>query len=143
MRKVFSVAMMAAMVGLVGMTRDASATATVTLVWGACGGGAGGCAGVGSSTLTVNPAGGQTLRLDIFLTHNEATGINGHVFSLNFDTDLLNELNLTGGMPPTEWSGTDTNPGPGTTDLYSPFTAGLGGTDESTAALAGRLNSYD
>jgi hypothetical protein len=142
MRKVFSVAMMAALVGLVGMTRDASATATVTLVWGACGGGPGGCVGVGSSAITVNPGGGQTLRLDIFLTHDEVVGVDAHVFSLNFDTDLGNELNLTGGMPPVEWAGTDTHPG-GATELYGPFTAGLGGTVESSGAIAGRLNSYD
>jgi hypothetical protein len=143
MRKVFSVAMMAAMVGLVGMSRDASATATVTLVWGACGGGAGGCLGVGTSTLTVAPAGGQTLRLDIFLTHDEVIGIDAHVFSLNFDTDGLNELNLTAGMAPVEWAGTDTHPG-NATELYGPFTAGLAGTVESgTVSPAGRINSYD
>ena len=142
MRKVFSVAMMAAMVGLVGMTRDASATATVTLIWGACGGGAGGCVGVGTSTLTVAPAGGQTVRLDIFLTHDETAGLNGHVFSLNFDTDLGNELNFTGGMAPVEWAGSDANPGP-LTDNYGPLTGGLGGTDESSGVLAGRINNYD
>ena len=43
MRKVFSVALMAAMVCLVGMTKDASATITVTLEWGACAGGTGSC----------------------------------------------------------------------------------------------------
>jgi hypothetical protein len=142
MRKVFSVAMMAAMVCLVGMSRDASATATVTLVWGACGGGAGGCLGTGTSTLTVAPGGGQTVRLDIFLQHNEVTGMNANVFSLNFDTDLGNELNFTAGMPPVEWLGTDTNPGPGN-DAYVPFTAGTGGTFESLGASAGRINSYD
>jgi hypothetical protein len=143
MRKVFSVAMMAAMVGLVGMTRDASATATVTLIWGACGGGTGGCVGTGTSTLTVNSGGGQTLRLDIFLTHDEAVTIDAHVFSLNFDTDLLNELNFTGGMPPVEWAGTDTNPSPNITELYGPFTAGHQGTDESSFATAGRINSLE
>jgi hypothetical protein len=142
MRKVFSVAMMAAMVCLVGMSRDASATGTVTMEWGACGGGAGGCLGVGTSTLTVAAGGGQTVRLDIFLQHDEVTGLNGHVFSLNFDTDLGNELNFTGGMPPVEWAGTDAHPGPAV-ELYNPFTAGLGGTVESSGVVAGRLNSYD
>ena len=43
----------------------------------------------------MNPGGGQTLRLDIFLTHDDVrTGSAAHGFSLNFDTDLLNELNL-------------------------------------------------
>jgi hypothetical protein len=124
------------------MTRDASATATVTLIWGACGGGAGGCVGVGSSDITVDPGGGQTLRLDIFLTHDEAVTIDAHVFSINFDTDLGNELNFTGGMPPVEWAGTDTHPG-NINELYGPFTAGHQGTDESTGALAGRINSLE
>ena len=64
------------------------------------------------------------------------------MFSLNFDTDLGNELNLTGGMPPVEWTGTDTNPGP-ITDNYGPLAAGLGGTVESTGSVAGRINSFD
>src|SRR5262245_62065974 len=124
MRKVFSVAMMVAMLGLVGMTRDASATATVTLLWGAA---TGGTLGVGTNSVTVTPGGGQTLRLDIYLTHDEVTGMNAHTFSINFDTDLGNELNFTGGMAPVEWSGTDTNPGP-LAEVYGPFTAGLEGT---------------
>ena len=139
MRKVFSVAMMVAMVGLVGMTRDASATATVTLVWGA---GTAGTLGLGTNSVTVAAGGGQTLRLDIFLTHDETTGMNAHTFSLNFDTDLGNELNFTGGMAPVEWAGTDTNPGP-LSEVYGPFTAGLEGTVESSGGSAGRINSYD
>jgi hypothetical protein len=139
MRKVFSVAMMAAMIGLVGMTRDASATATVTLIWGA---GTAGTLGLGSSSVTVAAGGGQTLRLDIYLTHDEATGLNAHTFSVNFDTDLGNELNFTAGMAPVEWAGTDTNPGP-LTEVYGPFTAGTEGTVESSGALVGRINSYD
>jgi hypothetical protein len=128
--------------GMLGAAGDAGATATITLEWGDCGGGSGGCAGVGTSTLTVDWGGGQTLRLDIFLTHDEVLGLGAHVFSLNFDTDLGNELNLTGGMSPLEWAGTDTHPGPAT-ELYGPFTAGLGGTRESTGLVAGRLNSFD
>jgi len=98
--------------------------------------------GVGTSTLTLLPGGGQTLRLDVFLTHDEVSGLTAHVFSLNFDTDLRNELNFTGGMPPVEWAGSDANPGP-TTDNYGPLTAGLGGTVESSGVFARRINSYD
>jgi hypothetical protein len=77
------------------------------------------------------------------MTHNETSGLNGHVFSINFDTDLGNELNLTGGMPPVEWTGTDANPGP-ILDNYGPLTAGLGGTVESeTGGPAGRVNNFD
>jgi hypothetical protein len=154
MRKVFSVAMMAAALCLVGMTRDASATATITLIWGACGGGAGGCVGVGSSTLTVAAGGGQTLRLDIFMTHNESVtglgtsedgdppGIVAHSFSVNFDTDLGNELNFTAGMAPVEWAGSDVNPGPLNT-IYGPNIAGVDSTLDSTGANAGRINAFE
>jgi hypothetical protein len=139
MRKVFSVAMMAAMVSVVGISRDASATATVTLIWGACTGV--GCAGVGTSTLTVGAGGGQSVRLDVYMSHDEPTGINGHAFSINFDTDLGDELDFRG-TAATEWTGTDTNPGPGT-DSYVPFTGGTQGTVESTGAVAGRVNSFE
>jgi hypothetical protein len=142
MRKVFSVAMMAAMLSLVGISRDASATATVTLIWGA---GSAGTLGLGSGTVTVAPGGGQTLRLDIYLTHSEVSGLGGHAFSLNFDTDLGNELNLLGGaMAPAEWLGTDTNPGP-PSDNYGPIglLPGPEGTVESSGAVAGRVNSYE
>jgi hypothetical protein len=125
------------------MSRDASAAGTITLVWGACGGGAGGCLGVGTNTLTVNPAGGQTLRLDIFLQHDEVTGLNAHTFSLNFDTDGLNELNL-GPMATVEWAGTDTHPSPSLSEVYGPFTGGVEGSVESgTISPTGRINSFD
>jgi hypothetical protein len=141
-RKAFSVAMMASMVCLAGVAPDASATATVTLEWGACGGGSGCVSGTGTSDITVNPGGGQTLRLDIFLQHNEATGMNAHVFSLNFDTDLQNELNLNPGMAPVEWAGTDAHPGP-ISEVYGPFTAGTEGNLDSTESVAGRINSFE
>jgi hypothetical protein len=137
-----ALAAIAGFLGLLGGAGDARATATITLEWGACGGGAGGCFGVGTNSLTVNHGGGQTLRLDVFLTHDEVTGLAGHVFSLNFDTDLGNELNLTPGMAPVEWSGSDTNPGP-TSEIYGPVTAGTQGTVESTGAVAGRINSFE
>jgi hypothetical protein len=137
-----SLAGMAGMASLMGAASDAAATATITLDWGACGGGSGGCIGVGTSTLTVNPAGGQTLRLDVFLTHDEVTGMQAHTFSLNFDTDFQDELNF-GPMATVEWAGTDTHPSPNITELYGPFTAGTEGTRESTFAVAGRVNSFD
>ena len=124
-------------------TGDASATATITLIWGACGGGAGCSGGIGTQAILPLPGGGQTLRLDIFLTHDEPTGLNAHTFSINFDTDLGNELNFTAGMAPVEWSGTDTHPG-GAVEVYGPFTGGTEGTVESTTGgVAGRINSFD
>jgi len=137
MRKVFSLALVAAMLCMVGMTKDASATVTFTLEWGACN-----LACTGLTTNSVNVAGtpGQTLRLDVFLTHNEPTGVSIDFFSLNFDTDLLNELNI-GAMPPVNWGGTDVDPG-AAVSLYS-----AGGipsiAPESSLGVAGRINTFD
>jgi hypothetical protein len=136
MRKVFSVALMAAMVCLVGMTKDASATITVTLEWGACSA----CTGLGTDTLLVAPGGGQTLRLDIFMSHDVAAGFESHSFSLNFDTALDNELNL-GPMTTIEWGGSDVDPGPNTSS-YSALSTGVS-TLDSTGANAGRANSFE
>jgi hypothetical protein len=143
MRKVFSVALMAAVVCLIGMTRDASATVTITLVWETCAGGVS-CTGVGTNTLVVDGAGGQTARLGIYLTHDEVDGIKGHSVSLAFDTDLANELNVTTGtMATNEWSGTDVDAGLGGA-TYSPLLGGLSGITESgTGGPAGRLNSFE
>jgi hypothetical protein len=150
MRKVLSIAMMAAMLGLVGMTREAGATITISLEWSNCGGGTGGCTATGGNTITVNAGGGQTLRLDVYLQHDlpGPTGtppvdpynyLESHTFSLDFDVSE-NELNL-GPMAQTEWSGFDTDPGPGTA-TYGPFTSGLTST-ESTGSNTGRINNFE
>jgi len=141
MRKVFSVALMAAMLGMVGMTKDAGATITIALEWAACGGGTG-CVGFvsGSTAATVNPGGGQTLTLNIFLSHNAPGGMSGHGFSVNFDTDLLNELNV-GAMNAVEWIGTDNDPSPSVAS-YGPISSGtIPATPESTTGgVSGRIN---
>jgi hypothetical protein len=143
MRKTLSIALMAAMVCLVGMTGDANATVTISLVWEDCTGGGGCVSGVGTSSLLVNPGGGQTARLGIYLTLDEVDGIKGHSVSLAFDTDLANELNVTAGtMATNEWTGTDVDGGQGSA-LYTPITGGLSGITESSGAAAGRLNSYE
>jgi hypothetical protein len=141
MRKVFSVALMAAMVCLVGLTKDAAAAITITLEWGACGGGTGGCTALGGDTITVNAGGGQTLRLDVFLQHDLSAGFESHSFSLNFDTALDNELNL-GPMASVEWGGTDVNPSPSNSFPYSALSTGVT-TLDSTGGNAGRINSYE
>jgi PEP-CTERM motif len=138
MRKVFSVALMAAMVCLVGMTKDASATVTITLEWGACGGGTGGCTALGGNSITVNPGGGQTLRLDVYMSHDLAQGFAIHSLSLNFDTDL----NL-GPMASVEWGGTDVNPNPAVSDAYSPLSTGVTVAESPGPGGPGRINSYE
>jgi hypothetical protein len=151
MRKVFSVALMAAVVGLFGgVAKDASAAVTIVLSWTACGGGTGGCTATGNPAgtilvdeITVNPGGGQTLRLDIFLENSE--DMFAHGISLMFDTDLLNELNLSTPAP-AEWAGTDVNPGPGVS-TYGPTapaaSTAVQGTVESTGGVAGRVNWFE
>jgi PEP-CTERM motif len=131
---------LAALLSLIGITRDAAATVTIDLEWSACGGGNGGCTATGTDIITVNPGGGQTLRLDVYLSHDLTQGIFAQSFSLNFDTQLQNELNL-GPMAQTEWIGTDLNPGPNVL-MYLPYTAGLT-TLESTGSTAGRINSFE
>jgi len=133
-----------------GTTTDAGATVTISLSWGACGGGAGGCSAVGAGDgsslvdlISVGPGSGQTLRLDVFLSHDEAAGILAHSFSINFDVDLLNELNLDPAMAPVEWIGTDTNPGP-LFGAYVPFNAGTPSPIESTTGVTGgRVKSLE
>ncbi len=93
MRKLFSVALLAASLCPAGMAKDAGATVTIALEWGACGGGAGCSTATGTNSIGVEEGGGQALRLDIFLTHDEPGGLFGYSFSIAFDIDLLNELN--------------------------------------------------
>jgi len=140
MRKVFSVALTAAMLCLVGMTKDAGATVTVSLIWGAA---AGGSIGLGTNVIPDGAiAPGQTLRLDIFMSHDLTQGMKTHTFSINFDTGLLeNELNL-GPMAAVEWGGSDIDPGVPVSN-YLPITVGIAGTTESGGGTAGRINSYE
>jgi hypothetical protein len=131
---------MAAFLGLVGITKDAGATVTISLLWGACGGG---CVGLGTDTIADGlVAPGQTLRLDIFMSHDLTQGIKAHTFSVNFDLALENELNL-GPMAQAEWAGTDVNPSPTITQNYLPVTTGYAGTVESPNVSSGRVNSND
>jgi hypothetical protein len=132
---------MAAMVCLVGMTKDAGATVTIDLEWGACTG----CVGfvAGSTSATVSGA-GTTLRLDIYLTHSESGGLTGHGFSLDFDTDGLNELNAgVGTMIGVEWAGSDIDPGTGVA-IYGPIGVGtIEPTPESSAGITGELRTFE
>jgi len=128
MRKTFSVALMAAIVCLVGMTRDASALVTFNLVWTATTG-----TGAGAGTNTIAADIGDTLTLEIRMTNNQRLGAHG--ISLNFDTDLGNELNL---LIAKEWTGSSYG-----ASNYSPTSPGTGSTVESTGGIAGRINLYE
>jgi hypothetical protein len=80
---------MAAMVCLVGMTRDAGATVTFSLVWTSS---SLASTGIGTSSLTTSP--GSIVQLNLVMTTNQTLG--GHGVSINFDTDLGDELNIVG-----------------------------------------------
>ncbi len=135
LRKLFSAALMAAMVCLVGMTRDAGATVTFDLIWTATSG-----AGPGVGTNTITAAVGDTLTLSLRMTTDVAE-LRSHSVSIAFDTDLGNELNLLGSG---EWSGTTY----GTTAMrtnYERINFGTGPPPavESTNAVAGRIYRYE
>jgi hypothetical protein len=133
MRKVFSVALMAAMVCLGGMAKDAGATVTFSLIWTAT-------TGTGIvGTDTIDATGGDILTLAIRMTTDQTLG--GHGVSIAFDTDLANELNLATPGGAKEWAGTTF----GSTTMvtnYSPINAGVGpppAVESTTAALAGSI----
>jgi hypothetical protein len=132
LRKRFSLGVVAAMLCLVGIAREAGATVTFDLIWTATSG-----AGPGVGTSTITAAVGDTLTLSLRMTTDVAE-LCFHGVSINFDTDLGNELNLLGFS---DWSGTTY--GTATMQMvYAPI--GNGPTAvESTNAVAGRINTYE
>jgi hypothetical protein len=124
---------MAAMVCLVGMAKDASATVTFSLVWTSTSG-----TGIaGTNSIFANP--GDVLELALVMTTDQTVAAHG--VSINFDTDLGNELDFLGGA---EWAGTSY----GMTTMagtYAPLVAGLGPPPpvESTGGNGGRINTYE
>jgi PEP-CTERM motif len=134
MRNAISALLAAGLLSLVGVARDASATITFTLEWGACSA----CTGLNTDTITVDPGGGQTLRLDVYMSHDLAQGFAIHSVSLNFDTDL--DL---GPMVSSEWGGTDVNPNPAVSDAYSPLSTGVTTAESPGPGGPGRINSYE
>ena len=107
------------LVCLVGMTKDASATVTVTLGMGRAAVAVRALyAATGTNSITVNPGGGQTLRLDVFLSHDLTAGPRDVHSSRSTSTPRLdNELNL-GPMAPVGVGGHRTSiPGPAVATL--------------------------
>ena len=137
MRKVFSVALMAAMVCLVGMTRDAGATVTFSLVWT----GTSGTGVTGTNSIFADP--GDILTLQIRMTTDQTLG--GHGVSLNFDTDLGNELNLFNPVGGGEWARHDLrHDGDGFELLPDRHGHRRAAADrEHGRALAGRINTFE
>jgi hypothetical protein len=123
---------MAAMVCLVGMTRDAGATVTFSLVWTSSSAAA---TGLGTNSITTSP--GSTIQLNLVMTTNQTLG--GHGVSINFDTDLVDELNILGYGA---WAGLTF----GTTTMatqYSLIGTGAGPATESTGSVGGRIRTFE
>jgi hypothetical protein len=128
---------MAALVCLVGLAKDASATVSFSLVWTSTSGTG---AGVGTNVISADI--GDVLVLTIRMTADQTLG--GHGISVDFDTDLGNELNLFNPNGGAEWAGTTY----GTTTMagsYAPLTPGVGPppATESTLATGGRIATYE
>jgi len=129
--------LMAAIVCLVGVAKDASATVAFSLIWTSTSG-----TGSGVGTSTINAAVGDVIQLEIRMTTDQTLAAHG--VSLNFDTDLGNELNLFNPNGGKEWAGTSF----GTTTMagtYAPLTPVLGPpvAVESTASVSGRINTFE
>jgi hypothetical protein len=125
---------MAAMVCLVGMTRDAGATVTFSLVWTSS---SLASTGIGTSSLTTSP--GSIVQLNLVMTTNQTLG--GHGVSINFDTDLGDELNIVGNG---NWAGLTF----GTTTMATTY-AQIGGSspisqvESGLGGPSGRINTYE
>ncbi len=131
-RKAFSILLMAALGCLMAPTQDAGATVTFSLVWVATTG-----AGVTGAN-SIDAMAGDVLTLGIQMTNDQT--LTGHSVSLNFDTDLGNELNLLNPNGGKNWNGTSY--GTFTYSELAPVGTRLGVT-ESTGSTAGRINSYN
>jgi hypothetical protein len=123
---------MAAMVCLVGMTRDAGATVTISMVWTST---TGSGTGVGTDTITALP--GDIIQLDLRMSTNQT--LSGHAVSVVFDTDLANELNVLGAGG---WSGSSF----GTSTMnttYGAIGANPSPSTDSTGAAGGIIPSWN
>ena len=124
MRKMFSVALTAALACLVGFAQNAKAGATIDLIW----------RGDGDSTLVLtSSAASSVVTLDIFLRADEMMSI--AAISLQFDADGANELDSVAAI---SWHGVRTFMGARFDPLY---TVSLQ-TESGTGDPAGLISSY-
>jgi hypothetical protein len=137
MRKFGFVALLASAC-LLGIGSEASAT-SVNLRWLGGTASSGSITGLGTSSVTIAPSAVATLTLDIRI-NADAAGVSAAFFSLEFDTDLLNELNFVSFSELT-WTGVAM----ATMALpkLEPFAIGLSVTQESTGLQKGELYTFD
>lgn len=133
MRRGISIALLGSLVCVAGISKDARATVTFSLVWVASSG-----AGVLGSN-TIDATTGDVLTLAIRMTNDQPLA--GHAVSIAFDTDLGDELNLFRPHGGTEWEGIQIL----FRFSYTPLVFGLGPPPaiESTGSVAGRIDTFE
>lgn len=137
MRKLGFVALLAATCFL-GVSSTASAT-SVNLRWVSGSASSGSITGLGTSSVTLAPSAVATLTLDIRIAVDSA-GLSSAFLSLEFDNDLLNELNIVS-FAEIDWTGVMMT----TMALpqLTPLAIGLTPTRESTGLVGGQLYTFD
>jgi hypothetical protein len=137
MRKLGFVALLASAC-LLGLGSEASAT-SVNLRWLAGSASSGSITGIGTSSVTLAPSAVATLTLDMRIVVDSA-GLSSAFLSLDFDTDLLNELDFVS-FEELSWTGVMMTTM--ATPTLQPFAIGLQGSQESTGAQIGYLYTFD
>ncbi len=137
MRKLGFVALLASACFL-GFGSTANAT-SVNLRWVAGTASVGAITGLGTSSVTLAPSAFATLTLDIRVAV-DATGLSAAFLSLEFDNDLLNELNIVS-FSEINWTGVMMTSM--ALPSLSPLQVGLLTTQESTGAQNGLLYTFD
>ena len=130
MRKLIVMAMVAGLVGVGGYVRNASAGATIDLVFVSKNGGA------IAATDTVTAAPGDTLVMNIVMRND--VGLSGHAFSIQYDlsgTPANHELDVVGRL---NWLGISMNK---TNTQYGPLGGPPGGFSTTTPTFVGSWQS--
>jgi len=136
----FACVLMVAMAGLLGFAGSASANATLDLIWT---GSTNTSAVLGGSA--IQAASGDTLTLAVYITAG-TEGLSSYGISIEFDSALLNQLNVVGtaeyGLKPT----VTCTPFPSCffdTPTMAPFTPGVSSVIESTTSAPGFVYTFE
>jgi len=127
MRKLLGMAMFLGLVVAGGLAKDASAGATIDLVFVELNG----LPILATDTVTLLPGGGDTLKMNIVMRTSES--LSGHAFSINYDLDGDNELDV---LHRGNWTGVTINAK--ATVFYAPI---AGAFSPTTPTFVGSWNS--
>jgi hypothetical protein len=123
---------------LLGFGSAANAT-SVNLRWSGGSTSLGAITGLGTSSVTIAPSAVATLTLDIRI-NVDSQGLSAAFLSLEFDTDLRNELNIVS-FSEISWTGVMMSTMD--TPTLTPLQSGLLTTQESTGKQKGLLYTFD